>query len=318
MKPLYSPRPLILPSEQMTQAVTSHWSVLGRQVESQLSAFLRTPTGVSCLLTDRATTSLRLAFVALQRALDLKTVLVPRLTYRAAADAAVLAGADVRLNPRPDVVGEEDDAIWVPTTLGGSPVVASWLARPNVVVDAAHTGYCGMCRGIDPWRGFLVLSFFPTKPLGAWGGGALVGPTRFIEEIRSMAWPIEAEVASYFSYPAGLQSLGIAARLEDWAQIGPEQAGHRIVCQDLEERLEKYGYFRRWAAPVSPHVLSWTHPNPSAVDRLALAAKDAGYEVGCHYRPLDGWLPHEAWVTLPFIYPELGEELDIRLGRLCA
>lgn len=323
LRPLYCPPPLRLSEADLRRATQVHWSVLASECESRLKDFLAVPPGIGIMLLDRATHALEAAFLRtalrIRRGTYTETrVLIPRETYRAAQDAALQhpMGLSVALAEHPDLAGQvlTDQDIGVPTTLGGTKIQNVWLRYSNCVVDAAHTGYRHMFAGLSDWKGFCVLSFFPTKPLGAWGGGALVGPQGDIDEIRATVYPIDCDVSASFDYPAGVQSLGIMQRLCEWS---PEPGyAHQLTVAALCRVLEPLGFLQRWGPLVTPHVLSFHHDDPGKMLVLRLLMTRLGYETGDHYAPLGkGWRNGENQITLPFIYPELPGELHDALAR---
>jgi hypothetical protein len=206
----------------------------------------------------------------------------------------------------------------MPTTLGGGEIPVDWYTRENVIVDAAHTGYYGMFD-LAPreWKAIVCMSFFPTKPFGAFGGGAMIGPKAVIAGSRKMAWPVEAGVRSTFMYPQGIQSLGIAARFKHFQVTEDTHSSWATTATRLRGVLEEQGFTLRWPFVV-PHVCSFTHTDASKVVELRDMVRDLGYETGKHYEKLYPSLDPVDWVSLPFIHEDLPDELEEAYRDYCA
>lgn len=306
--PLYCPRPIKLTEEDIRRASQVHWSLLRRDAEDALREALAVPPGIGVLLVDRCTHALALAMRSVRDRLGGTTAHIPRDTYRATADAARMAELKVSLTSE-----FSDKAVNVPVTLGGRAITAEWLQREDVVVDAAHTGYWHMFQCYYNWRALVCLSFFPTKPLGAFGGGAIIGPEQVVEHIREQAYPTNPMVPSSFMYPQGIQSIGLVRRLKDentWEEHKTWVTTAARICNVLR----RSGFWLRWDFRV-PHVLSFTHQDGMAVGSLREYVQRAGYETGKHYEPLDAPRSDDNWVALPFIYPELEEILAGKYGK---
>lgn len=314
LKPLYCPHPLLLSPEELTRASQVHWSILAKECEEVLREYLSVPSGVSVLMVDKCTHALTEAMAHLKVRLGVGTARIPRSTYRATCDAARMAGLKIELVDRVDDINTFDEhAVNVPVTLGGSAVWWRWLEQENVVVDAAHTGYRDMFASAHNWRALVCLSFFPTKPLGAFGGGAIIGPEQVVEHIRQQTGPFNPWIQSTFTYPQGIQSIGLMHRLRSpctWM----DHMHWKLNANSIQDILQPHGFSLRWGFQV-PHVLSFTHKDPQEVARLRDVVQAAGYETGKHYAPLDTPRPSDVWVALPFIYPELVDVLEKKYGQ---
>lgn len=310
MKPLYRPRSLKLSKEDLRRACQVHWSVLQKEAESALGEALAIPPGVGVVLVDKCTHALFLSMLHQKERLPAGTTArISRETYRATVDAASMAGFKVQLT---DGNSTASDALNVPVTLGGGCIRSNWLSDERVVVDAAHTGYRSMFCGILEWRALVCLSFFPTKPLGAFGGGAIIGPEQVVERIREQSQPMVRGRTSSFMYPQGIQSVAITRRLQD-PQTWKDHLAWTQNAYELVEFLTSIGYVQRWQFVV-PHILSFTHPLPSHVARLREMVTSLGYETGKHYEALDTPRANDVWVAIPFIYPELVGKLKKLYG----
>ena len=110
---------------------------------------------------------------------------MPKCTFRSVRDAAEAAGCLTGSTEKEKIAGDipklpddcADITITVPTTLGGTIPYANRMPEGRMVVyDCAHTCHPVMFEGISFEPGhFAVLSFYPTKPAGAFGGGARAG-----------------------------------------------------------------------------------------------------------------------------------------------
>lgn len=265
------------------------------------------------LLTDKCTHALFLALIHRKTVGRCWSVGIPCDTYRAAVDAAYMAEMEVRFMPPAYTPFSK----WtlcdckMPVTLGGGIIPLDWYTQENAIIDAAHTGYFGMFDlAPKEWKAVVCLSFFPTKPFGAFGGGAMIGPKNVIEGSRRMAWPTEASVRSTFMYPQGIQSLGIASRLRHFEITTDMHSCWEDTASRIRIVLEEVGFTLRWPFQV-PHVLSFTHSDPKMVAELREMVRTMGYETGKHYESLCPDLEKDVdWVSLPFIYQDLPDELE--------
>lgn len=313
MRPLYCPTPPIIQNYEIAKATQVHWSILARQTEALLHDRLDLPESVGVLLTDKCTHALFLALIHRKTVGRCWSVGIPVDTYRAAVDAAYMAEMEVRFMP-PAYTPFGKWALCdckMPVTLGGGAIPREWYTKENAIIDAAHTGYFGMFdEAPKEWKAVVCLSFFPTKPFGAFGGGAMIGPKNVIEGSRKMAWPTETGVRSTFMYPQGIQSLGIYSRLLNNEVTANMHASWTDTATRLRIVLEEYGFTLRWPFKV-PHIASFTHSDPKQVAELRETVRTLGYETGKHYEPLFATLGTDLdWVSLPFIYPDLPGELQ--------
>lgn len=299
---LYPPSSLPWLSLDMQQM---HWRQAARLAEADLADFL----GIEfkdrdVLLVDRATRAIELAARFLRQACGYRDVLIPDRTWRGVQSAVELAGLEVDFD---DTLGAGTGEVAVPTTFGGVAPDLTLLKQPGVIYDCAHTAYPRMLAKDVSWNpeSFVVLSFYPTKPLGAFGGGALIGCTGSIDLIRRLAWG-EAQHGSRWYYPQTAQSCAISSRINDWSQE------HWAV---LHARMETVWRFVKttfhtdavWPGPQnavrSPHLLVYKHSQ-----RLAEACEKANLETGDHYPSLVG--DPRKHLSIPFWHEDVVKRLQ--------
>lgn len=318
--PLY--RPLDVPSlpAHMQQI---HWRDAATEAEDALHAWLDLPVDVGVLLVDRATHALELAFDHLADR-EHPTVVLPLRTFRAVKDAvrSVCRPIDTAYNPACDCSWSmagwvmREGCVYVPTTLGGMAIDDRWFRRGmSLVYDCAHTAYPDMFKSFC-WtaRRLAVLSFFPTKPLGAFGGGALIGYHDVLERIRPLAWPTEWTTACKFYYPQTVQSCGLINRIDNYRlvdntvlrQMWAQTAGLIAREFNVDPRWHQGSEACLWseAAPASPHLLSyWRMPI------LEKACRLANLETGAHYPRFAGDGADTDCISIPFHSTEILERL---------
>lgn len=294
--PLYKPLPLSVDESSATQV---HWRPAADGAAESLRAFLCVPDEYGVLLLDRATHAMELAFSHILDDFNVSDAVVPNRTYRAAVDAAEAAGLgvvpSVSCSPRLDLVV-------VPTSLGGTALHQEKLDHGfPCVYDLAHTCYPKMFAGLQlspDGSQFVVLSFYPTKPLGAFGGGLLVGTREAISKIRERAYPLYDDEECLFYYPATIQSLGIVRRITEYdaVQSVDRRYEEKTTYGLVRELLRRAGFVPVWAEAVSPHVLAFIDPSGSLVrlcDKVCI-------EVGSHYPPIDGDPDAPDHTSVPF------------------
>ena len=233
------------------------------------------------LLTDRATRAIYLALDFLSRCHGVETALFPKWTYRCVEDMARCVGLDTCLacTPNGQIMSECDaDEVAIPTTLGGSAPLQSMLVRyPRLIYDCAHTCYEGMFDGWEFEHAQLaVLSFYPTKPRGCFGGGALIGAPEVISNLRATVYPKVNQPCEFY-YPQSVQSYGIMERLEE---TDPDTAAFKEVYYWFVDRGHEVR-FPDFHAP-SPHLLGLQ----CSAD-LAALLNGTEVEIGYHYPSLD-------------------------------
>lgn len=307
--PLFEPKPLFPPS----MIPARHWRDEAELTEVVLRRFLGLDDHVGILLMDRATHALELAFDQYDR--DETTFLIPRRTYRAAWDAAEYLDREAidYVQPTPEL--EELGEVVVPTTLGGTRPchIKSYLP---FVYDCAHTTYPNMFRDvIFTDKQFAVLSFYPTKPLGAYGGGALIGDAEVIKRLRPKAWPIEDRIPCEFTYPQSIQSWGIRQRIAEWDRKGWTRA-RLLWARVASEICTHYGLEYAWPQPddaviETPHLLAFRGPG---VELLSRHCESARIECGTHYPPVDG-SDGCLHITIPFHTVEVIDRLQRLMQR---
>jgi hypothetical protein len=296
MIPLYNP----LPTPPLPANLTTlQWDRAQTEVEGRLREFLDVGPELDVMLVDRATHGLEVVFRLLRERLGLHAIRIPNRTYRAAKDAAQSAGftevqtvADIRIRPAPVYLA-------VPTTLGGLaiPDVLDPTTTGPAVVDAAHTCFPGMFSGVRLSAvQAAVLSFYPTKPMGAFGGGAVVGALPLIESLRPHVSPGPGPCKFY--YPQTVQSAGILARITTYSEamsrslIEAWQASAGLI-------FAKFGLRPAWskAVPTSPHMLAVTGSEEARMKLFEFCGCHQ-IETGAHYPPLNGrGRPH---ISVPF------------------
>jgi len=326
--PLYAPTTVPwLPSHLQD----IHWKDAAKEAEDALHDWLRLPSHIGVLLVDRATHALELAFDQLCTC-DRHTIVLPERTFRAVHDAASSSDAvqAIEFNPICDCSwlsegwAMREDCVYVPSTLGGTAIDLRWC-RYNmaIVYDCAHTAYPDMFKDF-PWAPYrlAVMSFFPTKPLGAFGGGALIGPKDNIERLRPLAWPITWSRPCRFYYPQTVQSAGLIARIDSWLeQRRAYQGGMWAKTATAVETL--FGVqpcwcqgegWSRWISrvPASPHLLTYAH-----TPALFKACVRANLQTGSHYPDLRGDGTDTARISIPWHTPEVAKRLREVAQQAC-
>ena len=289
-----------------------HWREAAGVAEDELRRFLGLTDEWDVVLYDRATHALEAAIGSLSPI----RVILPANTYRAADDAALLAGKDPEFVDSPlGVVDPDRQAITVPTPLWGQEPWFTDDVGQMVVLDCAHVCYENMFRELPPpapdrfWC--AVLSFFPTKPCGAFGGGALIISRQFSSELRRHAWPIDAAWTCAFDYPATVQSVAIRRRLE-WEKTEDAQRywdEQQTQYQDLLNWLRSEGFAPILVtAPIRPHLLPVHYD-----EQLEQLCKNARIEYGRHYPTLPYCAEHP-FLTIPFWTPEVVARLQAQFA----
>lgn len=299
MIPLYDVKPLSPPSS----ITLRHWQSEAELAEWVLRQFLSLDVDADVLLLDRATHGLELA---MNRTYSGHDFIIPCRTYRAAWDA--VTSYPRRLSSHSQMRPGSLSVV-VSTTLGGTRPV--WLGSTYpFVYDCAHTCYKNMLKGVvfgD--EQFLVLSFYPTKPLGAYGGGALIGSHRTIKQLRPQAWPLD-DTSCRFYYPQSVQSWGIRQRAAEWDE--EHWSTRRRLWADIADWIfDRYDLEFAWPQPVgavmeTPHLLALRGPD---VGRLRQDCAIQRIETGNHYPPLDG-SDGPKHVTVPFHTVEVIDRLQ--------
>jgi len=280
---------------------TRHWADEANKTRAELEKWLCVPKSHRLMLLDRGTHAIEIGLKMLQR----KLALVLHRTYRAAKDAAIMAGYNIRYLPLDGwCSGIEDpgrDCVYIPTTLGGTKIrmgrLNDWKA--GVLIDSAHTCYPRMFSGVELGENVLVaLSFFQTKPLGALGGGALIAPQRMHRLWTKTAWPLDREVNCQFYYPFPVQSWAIRDRIHHWDWHRVSQ--HRLICRKLRTFVwENFGLNSVHIEAVTPHVLVFRGQD-EYLEMLRTACDDCGIEHGEHYPQLDNPYSKSNHVSIPF------------------
>jgi len=278
---------------------TVHWMDAAREAEAKLREFLELGPHWGLVLMDRATHVLgHMVRYFMDR--DGTDVILPRNTYRAAYDVSWMVDSTFEDDPLGNVK-PTTDAMTVPTPLWGqAPFPRTRLSGQFVVMDCAHVCYPGMFANLEPPRPdafwSAVLSFFPTKPCGAFGGGALILPAGAADVLRNVAWPITKEDSS-FDYPATVQSVGLMRRLE-WEQTAEANDywfNQRAKYQALLNWLRNEGFAPLLQdAPIRPHLLPVYH-----TPRLERLCQEAELTYGRHYPSLPD-RNEEPFITIPF------------------
>lgn len=292
---------------------SQHWEDIARRAEDRLHSWLNLPDTVSVLLLDRATHALEACCGFLKSTCKVKEILIPRMTYRAVRDAARNCNFTVRCAETYNIVPEEGDApmIYVPTTLGGGmPRRECWGHNQYVVYDCAHTCHPWMFEGA-PWEAghFAVLSFYPTKPCGAFGGGAIIGRRSFIEDMRPQFWPTELKTSCIFYYPQTVQSHGIIWALDAFSySYWKKQVAYMLDCAGMIEDIwGKEAVFPRASEVLlTPHLLSVPY-----IRELHGVCKELDLETGRHYPDLVTHISHN--LSVPFWNDALHKALEDRL-----
>lgn len=303
--PLYNPPTIRVPQDITRQ----HWRAEAERCETELKEWLCVPHSHEVLLLDRCTTALEIGF----RMLGRKLALIPNRTYRAARDAAFNAGYQVEILPVAHysawIADPGRDAVYVPTTLGGAKLKPyrfhEWLG--GVITDCAHTCYPDMFKGIPMGDNTLfALSFFPTKPLGALGGGLLVAPRRPVRMWRSRVWPDGLRDQCMFLYPQTVQSWAIRDRMMAWSE--ERQRRLRVNCRAIAKVVtNRFDVQQVWTDLYTPHVLAFTGPGSS---ELVRRCKELNIETGDHYPRLFEQCGFSDQVSLPFWTDEVVERLE--------
>lgn len=305
---LYKPAPLDI-DPCITQ---QHWYDAAEECEDMLVEWLGVPDSHNVLLLDCCTAALEVGF----RALGRKLALIPQRTHRAPLDAARLAGYQVEILPVSKysawVADPGRDAVYVPTTLGGTRLAPyhwhEWMG--GILCDCSHTCYPGMFCDIPMGSTTMfVLSFCPTRPLGALGGGALIAHRDVTRRLRDSVWPIGGlSPVCAFRHPQAVQSFAIMQRIEEWDENVQAQARSRCatIAAIVEER---YRLHQVWTDLYTPHVLAFSGQE-AAVEALRRNCYQLQIETSDHYPPLWEFVWKHDHISLPFWTDEVAERLS--------
>lgn len=305
---LYDPR-CQLPDPPLQELHRTHWRKAQLKAQEFLTEFLGVENGGGVMLFDRCTHAITAALQLF--ASGVGPVAIPRETYRAALDAAVMAGEEVELRPERELFV---------SVLGGcgctpSALIQTWLwgqapeqlySDCTIIHDCAHTCYPGMFRGWR-WEGGMtaaVLSFFPTKPCGAFGGGALIGNAKTLKAHEALYFPLDPGRRCNFTYPQTIQSWGIQERCSQYSEN--YWSGVRGGYWSIHDWLVEHGF--ESAGPprgtvYTPHLLPFRR-----TPELEQLCERAGLETGNHYPLLD--TGEVVNITLPFWTPEVLHRLN--------
>lgn len=292
--PLYDPH-CQLPDPPLQELHRTHWKTMQERAQEFLTEWLSVENDGGVLLFDRCTHALWAGIWAVCP--ETNAVWVPPNTYRAAKDAALMAERRV-------VHGVEPSDVRVPTYLWGEAPPTALVSGMSdwEIHDCAHVCYPGMFRGWKWERTMAALSFFPTKPCGAFGGGALIGPSVLLDLIRPGHFPIDPKVECTFTYPATIQSWGIIERCRRFDET--YWARQRVLYSELRNWLCAYGFTPAGPqAVVTPHLLPFRR-----TPELERLCERAGLETGQHYPRLDTGQVEN--ITIPFWSDEVLTRLN--------
>jgi hypothetical protein len=289
----------------------THWQGAAEMAELKLKQFLGLGSAYGVLLTDRATHAIELALFWMRQQMLAEVAWLPTRTYRAVWDAAFRALVEPRTtltNGHIQPLKHTPQAV-IPTTLGG---VRPWPrlleTKSAVVMDCAHTCYPGMLKDVHfgPMS-FVALSFYPTKPAGMFGGGALIGRSPIINAIRAWAWPVANTWCAYY-YPQTVQSFGIIHRIRHWdAEYWDGQVRlYRQLAELVQTKFDVPVFFGSPDRIETPHVLTFMDKDL----KLAKVAEQCGLEFGSHYPPLGKNDDYGRFTSLPFWTDEVHERLE--------
>lgn len=315
MIPLYDPLPTPpVPAELCRR----HYMDEIQKLELTAHAFFGLDKDIAVLAVDRATHGLELCYLKLVQILGWTqpNMVLPGRTYRAAADMAEMIGHPLHEHLHEEVCGEvppmhtRTHSITVPTTLGGTMPKAELMPKGCAVVyDCAHTCHPMMFEELNfTDTHFAVLSFYPTKPAGAFGGGLIVGKKRWIEEMRAWVVPMDGKPGCMFYYPQTVQAWAMRHRLDtyDLKRQTSLRKNMLAVIKLLKARCGVVPVFPNGGKRViSPHLLAYRRTT-----QLAQACLQAGLETGSHYPHIDPSVRAAAHLTLPFHSPEVVERLQ--------
>jgi len=307
--------PLYLPNAapKLPEALTSlHWKEVQTTAEERLRGFLEVHDDCEVMLVDRATHGLELLFLHFRERYGLHVIRIPNRTYRSVQDAAISAGFAAIQYDSSIKVAPSADYLAVPSTLGGLAIDSVWSRSSHpCVIDCAHTAFPGMFRDPQPLplHTAAVLSFYPTKPLGAFGGGAIVARRELVAALRP--WSEPGAGPCRFYYPQTVQSFGVTMRVLEYERSSKEwyqQLKRRWVAA-AGMLLGKFSLRPAWSAktPASPHLLAVTGRRDRLRD-LATVCRVRQIETGAHYPPLNG--RGEPHVTVPFWSSEFIQMLE--------
>ena len=297
----------------ITQVLNSGQYVMGPQVaelERQLAAFCG---AAHCLSCANGTDALQLALMAF----DIKpgdAVFVPSFTFAATAEAVALVGATpVFVDVLPDTFNMDPESLKraivhsrslglrlaavVPVDLFGLPAdydVLVAIARENgmkVIGDSAQ-GWGGVYHGrvAGALCDITTTSFFPAKPLGAYGdGGALftddAESAALINSLRAHGTGTDRYLYDRIGINSRLDTLQAAILIEKLAIYADEIEARQKVAQRYGEGLSG-----RYETPYVPAGLTsiwaqYTLKTKDAGEREALqaAAKAAGVPTAIYY-----------------------------------
>lgn len=286
------------------------WRNYQREAEVAAHQWLDLPNDVAVLMLDRAANALFIGMLVLQQTQGFNRCIVPDRTFRAALDAAQRVFEDARVEPDDDgrflsrwydICDTLLRTVLVPTTLGGSaPLWGPGLEEHEgaVIYDCAHTAYPGMFKELPLTTDTVlaVMSLFPTKPLGAVGGGLLVGSHDNIRRARAFTDPASDTKPIFFNYPTVAQAQALIERTQEpynrvsWASL-------RTWCAEIAHIAEtQYNLspVRPVENLVTPHLLVFTGTEQD-VERMRHNCSARSIETGRHYPSLG------AGDTRPFI-----------------
>lgn len=270
----------------------THWRTIAVEAERALHTFLRLPPEAMVLLTNSATSAIR---VVLRHESFDNEILVPARTWESVWCA--VSADHYQLSTRKPggrTLGHECAIV---ADLGG--VAPKHVTLEHFVIhDCAHVCFPDMFRNWSWDNCCAVLSFYPTKPMGAFGGGALIGRKDVTAEWRSTAWPIARDPRCLHVQPSTVQCWGLLERIRTWSDTF--WAYPTLLLESVSDILEGRGWVRKIprGVPTTPHLLSFER-----TPELAGLCKRAKLETGTHYPHYGAWRgvrEYPEWLSVPF------------------
>ena len=294
------------PTHQLTtvpaDVLDRHWTDAAEQLRRKLRSFLAVPNGIEILPVSRCSAAIQLAAEWFLRRARGTYFGIHERSYRTVVDAVEAAGGNWVAFDEPYLTYFDVKAPAVPIHETITGTLPNFAIRGQYIYDCAHTAYPRMMEGVALAPGqFVCLSFYPTKPIGGGGGGALLMNADLYTELKHRAWPVSRGTPCLFSVMQSVQCFLAERAMDLWDEASWRRREDLYVKVRAAAMCRFHGLVPTYHAllrPVTPHLLSFVG-DPGSLYEFQNFMRRNGVETGYQYDKI--WGPLEPRpVAIPF------------------